>query len=93
MPDMSNQQAKPILKNRYGCKKSKRAKIQSFTLRSQKQNPKHITDLEWRIKFTQMKLNLWRDLENHQWEHLDILHKTAKKELRAQRKMALAGVI
>ena len=80
MANTSNQAALPR-------KKLISARVQKFTLKAQKQSPKHIADLEWRVKFTQMKLNLWRDLENDQWLKLDTMHKLAKKELREQKKL------
>ena len=49
---------------------------------TQRMCTKQIADLEWQVKFTQMKLNLWRDLENGQWTALKELHETAKTELR-----------
>jgi hypothetical protein len=49
---------------------------------SHKACTKQIADLEWQVKFTQMKLNLWRDLENGQWTALKEMHEMAKSELR-----------
>ncbi len=44
--------------------------------------PKDIADLEWQIKFTKMKLGLWRDLEKDNWVVLEDMHKQAKQKLK-----------
>lgn len=58
--------------------------LKTFTLaKVQDQVPasKRVADLEWRIKFTQMKLNNWRGLENGNWTHLKSLNDAARAEL------------
>jgi|GEM_PF-5830827 len=53
-----------------------------FTLASLHQpETQAMADLEWQIRFTQMKLNLWRDLDNGKWDTLKQLNKDAKREL------------
>ncbi|NNE59129.1 MAG: hypothetical protein HKN36_13560 [Hellea sp.] len=57
--------------------------VETYTLASlQRPANKRIADLEWRIKFTQMKLNLWHDLDNGEWTRLKELHEAAVHELR-----------
>jgi len=82
-----NAQMSQNTKPSYSAKYLSRARPQKFTLRGQKQNPKHISDLEWQVKFTKMKLNRWRDLNNDRWTHLEDLHKQAKQQLKAQKKL------
>jgi hypothetical protein len=42
---------------------------------------KNIADLQWQIKFTQMKLNHWDEPENCKWMNLVRLQEHAKREL------------
>lgn len=44
---------------------------------------KRIADLQWRITFTQMKLNHWQEQENCRWQVLVGMQEQAKRELRA----------
>lgn len=87
MANVANTQMGTINKPRYSKKVLLRARPQKFTRDAQKTYPKHISDLEWQVKFTKMKLGLWRDLHNDKWEHLATLHKQAKKDLREQKKL------
>lgn len=41
-----------------------------------------MSDLQWQINFTQIKLNHWRQHENADWEHLKALNDAAKAELK-----------
>jgi len=85
---------KPAVKNkigagvkaRYSTKRALRVAPKRFTRAMQKNNPQHIADLEWQVKFTKMKLGLWRDLENDKWSHLEAMHKQAKKDLKEKKK-------
>ncbi len=83
----ANTQMGTTHKPRYGRKVLLRARPQKFTRGAQKSHPRRISDLEWQVKFTKMKLGLWRDLHNDKWEHLAALHKQAKKDLREQKKL------
>ena len=40
-----------------------------------------IADLEWQVRFTQMKLNAWKDAEDTAWKRLKTLNAQARKEL------------
>ena len=82
-----NSQIGVSTKKRYSTKKLARVRPQKFTLREQKQSPKQISDLEWQIKFTKMKLGLWRDLENDKWTRLEAMHKEAKSNLKEQKRL------
>jgi len=69
------------MKNNSAINNASDIEIPLFTLREQSTSPQQISDLEWRIKFTQMKLNMWRNLENDRWSHLEKLRDCAKAEL------------
>ncbi len=74
-------------KKRHSARNLARVRPQKYTLRGQKQSPKQISDLEWQIKFTKMKLGLWRDLESDKWTRLEALHKRAKQDLKVQKQL------
>ncbi len=59
---------------------------QKFTRKSvSKPVSKEIADLEWQLKFTKMKLGLWRDLDNDKWEYLDQMQKQARASLKEKK--------
>ena len=42
---------------------------------------KTIADLEWQVRFTQMKLNAWRDSDDLAWKRLKALNEEASSKL------------
>jgi len=68
----------------------RKAPVKEFTragLHKTKPVSKERADLEWQLKFSKMKLNKWRDLENDNWVHLKEFH-AEKQELLSQYKAA-----
>ena len=68
----------------------RKAPVKHFTragLHKAKPVSKERADLEWQLKFSQMKLNKWTDLENASWVHLKEFH-TAKQAQLTQYKAA-----
>lgn len=62
----------------------RKAPVKEFTrasLRKSKPVSKERADLEWQLKFSKMKLNKWRDLENENWIHLKNFHADKLQEL------------
>lgn len=59
-----------------------RVQTSGMTFRQQKAIKKRAVDIIWQIKFSTMKLNAWRDLENGAWVSLDRLLNFAKSEQR-----------
>lgn len=65
-----------------------KAPVKKFTLASLKREKpvsKALADLEWRLKFSEMKLNSWSDLENDKWVHLKEFQASTKAELSQHR--------
>jgi len=59
-----------------------RLQTSGLTFRQKKALKKRAEDVNWQIKFSTMKLNAWRDLENGAWVSLDSLLNFAKSEQR-----------
>lgn len=62
----------------------RKAPVKQFTragLHKRKPISQEIADLEWQLKFSEMKLNKWTDLENDKWVHLKDFHATRKAKL------------
>ena len=77
-----------IKTKRYSKNRLLRARPQKFTkagIDKARNHSKEIADLEWQVKFTKMKLGLWRDLEKDNWTVLEDMHKQAKARLKQQK--------
>ncbi|NNC37081.1 MAG: hypothetical protein EX271_08665 [Acidimicrobiales bacterium] len=54
-----------------------------FAKYAQTRVSQHVADLQWQIKFTQMKLNQWPEQESCRWMNLVRMQEQAKRELSA----------
>lgn len=60
---------------------NKQLATSGLRFREQKVLEKRAEDLSWQLRFAQMKLHHWSNVDNLNWEPLDNLKKFAEKEL------------
>lgn len=60
------------------CEPTRSRRIAKY---AQSRVSKHVADLQWQIRFTQMKLNQWQEQENCRWMNLVQLQEHAKRQL------------